>query len=145
MNQHQDDGECILIRKMREILTENGHHEVCLAGEVTRGNGRLLPSFPFGVYGFSAELIKPEELLEEAKGKGLSKLENVDKFMPICGTQQYPLYWGKDQYIGSRLHAHLVSHSGKAAIQLHTYESLRGKKIYCAVVYCERRRHGKRG
>ena len=137
MNQRRHDGECILIRRMREILTENGHQEVCLAGEVTRGNGRLSLSFPVGVYGFSAELIEPEELFVEARAKGLSRLGDINEFMPICGTQQYPLYWGIDKYIGSRLYAHLAGrdkYKTTGLIRLKIYESLCGKKIYCAVV-----------
>ena len=139
MNQHQHDGECILIRKMREILTASDHREVCLAREVIRDNaGHLSLSFPFGVYGFSAELIRPEELFDEARERGLSRLRDVDEFRPICGTQ-YPLYWGLDMYIGKRLSAHLAAYEGTGSIRLNTYESLRGKKIYCAIVIVKNR------
>lgn len=139
MNQRQPDGEYVLIRKMREILAEIEHQEVCLAGKVTRGCGGdlSLSSFPVGVYGFSVELDKPEELFEEAREKELSNLENPDEFIPIHGTKQYPLYWGKDSYIGQRIHPHLTGsdkYKGTGLIRLNMYKSLRGKEIYCAIV-----------
>lgn len=142
MNQYPYDGKCILIRKMREILIEVGYQEVCLAGKVARGNGEDLSLlFPVGVYGFSVELVEEErdELFKEAEEKGLSKLENIDRFLPICGTRprQYPLYWGQDRYIAHRLSAHLArcdSYKGTGSIRLNMYKSLRGKQIYCAVI-----------
>ena len=139
MSQYQHDGECILIRKMRGILTEN-NSEVCLAGKVTRDNGgELSLSFPTGVYGFSVELAEGDkkELFEEAEAKGLSRLDDVSKFKPICGTSQYPLYWGLDGSIGKRLHDHLVGcdkQKKTGSVRLNMYDSLRGKEIYCAVV-----------
>ena len=141
-NHSQQSGACILIQAMRKILEENNLREATLVGKLVHdGRGAPKMQFPGGVYGFSVILTPTEKmaLFHEAQARGLSNIENIEEFKPICGNQ-YPLYWGKDKYIGQRLHSHLAGcnkYQSTGLIRLRTYESLIGREIYCGVVIVE--------
>ena len=129
-------GENTLICKMRGVLREENIHEVDLIGKVrVQHNVSLEWQFPSGVYGFSVILDNGEKraLFDEATGKGLCRLNNIDEFKPICGNQ-YALYWGQDKNVGSRLRQHPTNQKKVGIIRLKTYDSLRNKDIFCGII-----------
>lgn len=120
-----------LLKAMRQVLQEAGIAEVPAAGEFSLpGTSPIL--FPGAVYGFSAELTDDEKqhLFDEAKGRRLNRIPELDAFRPIEGDL-YPLYWGKDKQLGARPHQHLQDPPKTGAIRLSTYKSLAGKTIAC--------------
>jgi hypothetical protein len=87
---------------------------------------------PGGVYGFFAKLNKSQvdALYEEAKVKKTNALKEKSDFKPII-DDIYPIYWGKDKSLGSRINAHINNPDGKeqgkkgtGLIRLCAYKSL---------------------
>ena len=105
--------------------------------EVTAGGEFTLPAyrptlFPGAVYGFAVHLSQTDlkALFEDARARKLSRVSRLKKVHPIEGTL-YPLYWGKDKYLGARPYQHLNDPAKTGAIRLSTYEALHGKTIAC--------------
>ncbi len=92
---------------------------------------------PGGLYGFFVRLSETEakNLYAEANKKGCSALSTCEKFKPI-NNDIYPLYWGKDKSIGSRINGHIKNpdgpeqgKNGTGLIRLSAYAALHGKEI----------------
>jgi hypothetical protein len=103
--------------------------------EVTAGGEFMLPAnrptlFPGAVYGFAVHLSQTDlkALFDEARTRKLSRVSRLKSVHPIEGTL-YPLYWGKDKYLGARPYQHLNDPAKTGAIRLSTYKALRGKSI----------------
>ncbi len=98
---------------------------------------------PGSVYGFFVELLPNEVgiLIQEAKAKKSFALSFQDDFKPIVDNI-YPLYWGKDKSLGSRINGHITNPDGKeqgkvgtGLVRLCAYQALQNKKIgVCAIV-----------
>lgn len=67
------------------------------------------------------------------------KISNVSEWQPIDGSKYYPLYWGKDINMGSRLHSHTKNSKTTHSIQLNTLSVLFDKEIIYGAVPCENR------
>lgn len=92
---------------------------------------------PGGVYGFFAKLnaSQVEAFYQEAKKRGTNALKAESEFKPII-DDIYPIYWGKDKSLGSRINAHINNPDGKeqgktgtGLIRLCAYESLKNVEI----------------
>ena len=116
---------------MRRALVGTGIEEVTAGGEFTLP-ARRPTLFPGAVYGFAAELGETElkALVAEARHRKLARISRVKTVHPIEGTL-YPLYWGKDKYLGARPYQHLHDPEKTGAIRLGTYKSLHGRIIAC--------------
>ena len=116
---------------MRRALKGSGVREVTAGGELTLPAYR--PTlFPGAVYGFAVHLSQTDlkALFEDARARKLSRVSRLKSIHPIEGTL-YPLYWGKDKYLGARPYQHLNDPAKTGAIRLSTYKALRGKSIAC--------------
>ena len=124
-----------LVEAMRRVLMKQGIEEVPASGEFTLPATNKPTLFPGAVYGFAVRLSEEERvaLFSEANGRGLSQLAEISSFKPI-EDDLYPIYWGKDKQLGSRLHQHLNNPTGTGAIRLSTYRALSGKVLACATL-----------
>ena len=116
---------------MRRALEGSDVIEVTASGELTLPAYR--PTlFPGAVYGFAVHLDQTDlkALFDEARTRKLSRASRLKSIRPIEGTL-YPLYWGKDKYLGARPYQHLNDPAKTGAIRLSTYMALRGKTIAC--------------
>lgn len=91
--------------------------------------------FPGAVYSFFAILTEEEasSLYDEAKEKNTLNINDCKNFKPLFDNV-YPLYWGKDKYIGKRLYEHLTNPKGNGVIRLSKYNTLKDKQLYCYFV-----------
>jgi hypothetical protein len=119
----------LLLQTMRQVIREAGIAEVAAAGEFSLATEKPI-LFPGGVYGFAARLADAERqyLCEEAQVRGLCRLTDIADFRPIEGDF-FPIYWGKDKFLGARPHQRLGNPEGTGVIRLRTYEALRDKTI----------------
>lgn len=85
------------------------------------------------VYGFAVKLEDKEVagFLKQCDNKNINK----NKWIAL-GNSYYPLYWGKDKNIGTRLHAHTKSHKKNASIQINNREFLMDKEIIYGAILC---------
>lgn len=92
---------------------------------------------PGAVYGFFAKLSKEQAkaLYGETKERKTNALKSLTDFKPIL-EDIYPLYWGKDKSLGSRINAHINNPDGKeqgkqgtGLIRLCAYTSLENVEI----------------
>lgn len=122
----------LLVNSMRRVFSEQNIQEVTASGEFIISSEK--PTlFPGAVYGFAVRLseIEREALLVEAVARGLSRLTDISKFVPMS-ENLYPVYWGKDKQLGARPHQHLGDPVKTGAIRLSTYSALKGKTLACA-------------
>lgn len=127
-----------VIEVIRTELVKSQSEECDIFGEFQLYN-KLPKNLTEGaVYGFFALLNEREKvaLFEEAKIKGTNDLSSISNLIPIANNI-YPLYWGKDKRIGSRINVHLTNpdgleqgkKSGTALIRLSAYKALIGVKL----------------
>ncbi|HLO64938.1 MAG TPA: hypothetical protein VK165_18405 [Azonexus sp.] len=92
---------------------------------------------PGGVYGFFVKLSADEVdlLFAEARSKNTLAINLRANFKPLV-ENIYPLYWGKDKSLGSRINAHIKNPDGRAQgktgtglVRLCAYSTLHGKEI----------------
>ena len=121
-----------LVNAMRKTLGINGIQETPASGEFILSALKTI-LFPGAVYGFAVSLSENEwrALFAEVQARGMSNLAKLESFKPIEGSL-YPIYWGKDKYLGARPHQHLRNPDGTGSIRLSTYSTLYGKPLVCA-------------
>jgi hypothetical protein len=126
-----------IIEIVRAELDGVNYLEVDVVGSfVNESNNKGKSLTPGSVYGFFASLDQNEvqALFKEANDKGSCRLKNVNEFKPIIGDI-YPLYWGKDKSLGSRINAHINNpEGGTGIVRFCAYKCLHGKKISCIAV-----------
>lgn len=85
------------------------------------------------VYGIAIKLEdnEVENYFREFNEKGI----NHEDWESI-GNNFYPLYWGKDQNMGSRLYAHIKSPKGTGSLQLNNRGGLENREIIYGAVPC---------
>lgn len=86
-----------------------------------------------GVYGFAIKL-EDNEVDNFFENRDNTNIKRVD--WKTIGNRYYPLYWGKDINLGSRLHAHTKSQKDTYSIQLNNREFLKGKEIIFGAILC---------
>ena len=123
---------------VRGELDGKQFEQVDAYGEFTNDeyNGRKAIT-PGAVYGYFVRL-EPDELKalrKEAEEKKSSAIDRAKEFESLYDNV-YPLYWGKDESLGSRINAHLRNPGGKnegkkgtGLIRLCAYKALKGKDI----------------
>lgn len=88
------------------------------------------------VYGIAIQIKdkNDKETVFNAVSKSRRKLENADQWKEIT-NDFYPLYWGKDVNMGSRLFSHTKTMKSTGTLQLNTISSVLGEHriIYGAV------------
>ena len=95
-----------------------------------------------GVYGMAVEIENAAEkkaIFEAAENKdSVAKGMSVDEWKPIDSDGKwYPIYWGADLYLGSRLRSHTGKLTGTNSIYLIDKPFLNGKKIVYGGILCE--------
>lgn len=121
----------VLLQAMRSVLQDVGIAEMPAAGEFSLGVKK--PTlYPGAVYGFATRLSPADRqsLFEEAQMRRLCQFADIEHFRPIEGDL-YPIYWGKDKFLGTRPHQHLGDPKGTGVIRLSTYETLKDKTFAC--------------
>ncbi|WP_148300330.1 hypothetical protein [Holophaga foetida] len=134
---HQTKLHDVLIQKMRAVLINERIKEASASGIIILGADKPV-LFPGAVYGFAA-ILKPDDklnLFHEATNRGLTRLNSPEEFNPIVGNL-YPLYWGKDKYLGARAYQHIYNPQKTGSIRLSTYRELKNKEIICASITVE--------
>lgn len=86
------------------------------------------------VYGIAVKINSENEKQEIFKLNQKIGLE-ILKWKSI-GCNYYPLYWGKDKSMGSRLDAHTKSPTGNGTIQLNKKTALKNKDIIYGAILC---------
>jgi hypothetical protein len=89
------------------------------------------------VYGFAVKIMDEEEkqeIFDELNCKDMV----IDDWVSI-GDDLYPLYWGKEQNLGSRVFTHTRSPRSTGSIQLNKdkYGVLVGKEVLYGSVLCD--------
>lgn len=91
------------------------------------------------VYGFAIKinsLKHKKEVFDAAqKAQDIQDDLTLQKWHTI-GDHFYPLYWGKDKYMGSRITAHTKEYKGTRSIQLNAKTYLAGETIIFGVIQC---------
>ena len=95
-----------------------------------------------GVYGMAVEIAnaaEKKEIFEAAeKINSVAKCMSVDEWKPIDSNGKwYPIYWGADLYLGSRLRSHTGKLTRTNSIYLINKPFLIGKKIVYGGILCE--------
>lgn len=123
---------------IRSHLDGSTFHEVDAFGIFTNEHNNSKKTItPGSVYGFFVSLL-PEDadlLFNEAKSKNALALSSRHEFKPIIDNI-YPLYWGKDKSLGSRINGHIMNPDGKeqgkagtGLVRLCAYLTLQNKEI----------------
>lgn len=97
------------------------------------------------VYGLAIEVRQDEDKEKlfnglmanenEQNGESSQKLEFKD-WKPFDGTNFYPLYWGKSQWLGYRLNEHTKENIGVGSLRLHKLTALKGHTIIYGTILC---------
>jgi hypothetical protein len=123
-----------LITTIRREFDSTNYKEVDVLGSFVNESNNIGKTItPGSVYGFFVSLNEQEKtkLFEEAREKKTLRPSDLSTIKPII-DDLYPLYWGKDKSLGSRINAHItnpISRTGLA--RLSAYTSLHGKSISC--------------
>lgn len=90
---------------------------------------------PGATYGFCVRLNEQERnsVFNEATSKRTTRLKKIQEWYPLS-EDIYPLYWGKDKMLGSRIHQHLMNTKKTGLARLCAYTSLHGKEISCVAL-----------
>ena len=126
--------ENLIIKKLKEVVNGNDTSYVC--GSVLKpGTDECdLTDNCGSVYGFAIKIeneTDKHELFEAANKNGDIK-EGIDEksWNPIDDSY-YPLYWGKDKYMGARINAHMNNYKSTGTIQLNMKKYLRNPIHLC--------------
>jgi hypothetical protein len=126
----------LLLTAMNAIAVQTGITPAITAGTFinTADNAKAL-SLPGSVYGFCVRLNVQERdaVFAEAMQYDSNKLSQADNWTPIT-EDIYPLYWGKDKMLGSRIYGHLRNHQTTGLARLCAYQTLQNREIACAVM-----------
>lgn len=114
------------------IGTENRNF---LNGKITKvgTNDCKLSEDGGSVYGIAVRLENNE--IEEFFKKHNEKKIRYENWKSI-GDNFYPLYWGKDKNIGSRLVAHTKSYDGTGSLQLNKAVDFKDRECIYGAVLC---------
>ena len=125
-----------LLAVMQKIAKEKdiSFHVDIKGNFINEADNKRKLSFAGSTYGFCVKLdeVKKKEVFDEATAKETNRLTDITQFKPIF-DDVYPLYWGKDKSLGSRLSQHLNKYAKNGAVKLCRYTSLHGKSISYAV------------
>lgn len=90
------------------------------------------------VYGIFVELDskKLEVFKKELLKNGNIYEDRLDKWKPVEGNF-YPLYWGSDQCLGSRLYAHSKSPTGTGTLHLNERTELIDLNVIYGAILCD--------
>ena len=91
------------------------------------------------VYGFAIRINSDEQkkyIFDSAEAAGdLRDDANLNEWCEI-ENGYFPLYWGKDKYMGSRINAHTKDYKSTGTIQLNTKKYLVNQDIIFGVIQC---------
>jgi hypothetical protein len=107
-----------------------------ISGEIVNaGNNNCKLSGPFGsVYGIAIKLENEDAINDVWKKTTKFRKKNaVQTNWKSLGDNYYPLYWGKDKALGSRLFAHTKSQKSTGTIQLNKIKLQDYNIIYGAI------------
>ncbi len=131
-----------VIKVLSDIAKDNKVTYISGTIEDCGTNNCKLSSERGGVYGIAVKLNTDEEKKElynalnnDATHKTKKFPKSIDDWKTI-GDDCYPLYWGKDQKLGSRLYDHTKKHSGKYTLQLDSLGILKGKTVIYGAILC---------
>lgn len=63
------------------------------------------------------------------------ELSSIDEFNPIPAfVDIYPLYWGIDKMVATRVYSHISDFQCTCSIRLGMYNTLKEKDIYCVAI-----------
>lgn len=128
-----------VIEKLEEIIGSDATTFVC-GSIIDSGTERCsLTEHCGSVYGIAIKLDNESEkkLLFDAVKDNKDAKENFEiNNWKTIGDNFYPLYWGKDEYMGSRLTAHTKKRDTTGVIQLPNKKYLQNKTIIYGVVEC---------
>ncbi len=128
-----------VIKTIKEVVG-NDYREF-LSGDFKIENKNCAFDERGGVYGIAVDLTGVSEEDKMAiynSGKKTRNKVNYEDWKPIEGNI-YPLYWGKDINLGSRLYEHTKNSSTVGSLQLNKRDKLVGKKVIYGAVLCNNR------
>ncbi len=127
--------ENAVVAKIKEIAGKD--YREFLAGDFKIENGSCTLNERGGVYGIAVDLTNVNEKDKIAIYNSGNKRKKVEykNWIPIEGNI-YPLYWGKDINLGSRLYEHSKNSSTVGSLQLNKRKTLIGKKVFYGAVLC---------
>ena len=89
-----------------------------------------------GVYGIAVRLSPSDTSAFVTKNNLNHKnIKSISDWKSI-GDDFYPLYWGKDSRLGSRIYAHLNKYKGTGAANLCKHKELQGKEVIFGICIC---------
>jgi len=107
-----------------------------------------ITDFPESVYGFAVkvEKDKKEEVFKklfESNNNAQKRCKHnqiiakkADEWLPLGGSDYYPLYWGKSKYLMYRIFEHTKSHVGVGSLWLHRNKALEGRNVIFGSILC---------
>ncbi len=124
-----------VVEAIQQVLGEDCRD--FLVGEFTFVDGECRLEARGGVYGVAIDLSKATKEEKRAIYEEGNKNGKVafDKWQEI-GNGFYPLYWGKDSNLGSRLFEHAKNSSSVYSLQLNKRTELFNQKVIYGAVLC---------